>query len=141
MRLALPLLSLPALAAAQEAPGDPASGAALFDRQCTACHLVRDPGGEVLAGRSGRTGPNLWGVAGRTPGTEEGFRYGAAMVAYGQTGAVWGADNFIPYVQDPTGFLRGALGDPGARARMAYQVRDPGEAADLWAYLSTFTAP
>lgn len=60
---------LPGLAAHQAAPaGDVAAGAAVFDRQRTSCQVVQNATGEVLARRSARTGPNLYGVVGRTPG-------------------------------------------------------------------------
>ena len=135
--LALAALLAPNGARAQAA-GDAAAGAALFDRQCVSCHVVRDPSGEVLAGRSARTGPNLFGVAGRVPGTEPDFAYSDAMVAYGGTGAHWSEETFVPYLQGPTDYLRTAIGDPRARSKMAYQVRDEQEARDLWAFLATF---
>jgi cytochrome c len=110
----------------------------VFDRQCTSCHVVQDAAGEVLAGRSARTGPNLHGVVGRVPGTYPDYAYSAAMRAYGEAGAVWEAANLVPYLQDPTGFLREALGDPRARGKMAYKVRDEEDARDVAAFLATF---
>ena len=144
MMTPLPLAALlgllATLAAAQDAPpGDPAKGEADFNRQCVACHVVRDDAGEVLAGRSGRTGPNLFGVIGRVAGSIPDFDYGESMLAYGATGAVWGEANFLAYVQDPTGFLREALQDPGARGKMSYKVRKEEDARDLHAFLATFS--
>lgn len=43
-------------------------------------------------------------------------------------------------MQNPTGHLREALGDPGARSKMAYQLRDEDQARDVYAYLATFSA-
>lgn len=134
--LALGLLA-PGLALAQAA-GDAAAGEQTFNRQCASCHVVEDPSGEVLAGRAARTGPNLYGVAGRVPGSLPDFEYGDDLVAYGQTGVVWEEANFVPYLHDPTAFLREALGDPGARGKMVYKVRGEEAAYDLWAFLSTF---
>lgn len=133
---------LPTLPAAQEAApaGDAAVGEAVFGRQCVACHVVQAPSGEVLAGRSARTGPNLHGVVGRTPGTHPDYAYSDSMEAYGATGAVWEEANLVPYLQDPTAFLRDALGDPRARGRMAYKVRDEQDARDVAAFLATFPA-
>jgi cytochrome c len=139
---------LPALAAAQEAQGaslaaptgDAAAGEAVFERQCASCHVVQDEAGAVLAGRSARTGPNLHGVVGRVPGTHPDYAYSDAMEAYGDTGAVWEEASFVPYVQDPTGFLREALGDPRARGKMAYRVRDEQDARDVYGFLATFPA-
>ncbi|SHI86190.1 c-type cytochrome [Wenxinia saemankumensis] len=127
-------LSAAAPARAQQA--DAANGETQFNRQCVACHVVRSPDGRTLAGRTAETGPNLYGVAGRQPGSLPGFVYGDALVAYGQRGTSWGEGNFTAYIQSPTGFLREALDDRRARARMAYEVRDPADARDIWAYLS-----
>ena len=135
---ALALLA-PAAALAQDAPvGDAAAGEEHFNRQCIACHVVQDEAGEVLAGRNGKVGPNLYGVAGRQAGGLPDFAYSELMVTYGATGAVWEEANFVGYVQDPTGFLREATGEDG-RSKMAYQVRDEQEAHDLWAFLATFS--
>ncbi len=130
-------LIVAAAAASAQASGDPASGEAHFARQCVSCHVVVDPSGETLAGRSARTGPNLYGVAGRVAGTDPDFVYGRSLVAYGEAGGTWTEDAFVAYVQDPTGFLREALDDRRARGRMAYQVRDEQEARDLYAYLAS----
>ena len=135
---ALALLA-PAAAFAQDAPvGDAAAGEEHFNRQCIACHVVENEAGEVLAGRNGRVGPNLYGVAGRQAGGYPDFAYSELMVTYGATGAVWEEANFVGYVQDPTGYLREATGEEG-RSKMAYQVRDEQEAHDLWAFLATFS--
>lgn len=138
----LAVLSGPAFAEshAMAPTGDAEAGAEQFNRQCVACHVVQDPEGEVLAGRNAKTGPNLYGIAGRTPGSIEDFRYSDSIVAYGETGAVWQEENFVAYVQDPTGFLREVLDDRRARGKMAYQVRAEEDAANLYAYLATFGA-
>jgi cytochrome c len=129
----------PVAALAQEAMvGDAAAGEEHFNRQCIACHVVQNEAGEVLAGRNAKVGPNLYGVAGRPPGSYPEFDYSELMEAYGATGVVWEEANFVPYVQDPTGFLREATGEDG-RSKMAFQVRDEQEAYDLWAFLSTFS--
>jgi cytochrome c len=121
--------------------GDVAGGEDQFNRQCIACHVVQDPvSGEVLAGRNAKVGPNLYGLAGRMPASVEGFNYSDALVAYGEAGAVWDEVSFVGYVQDPTAFLREALDDKRARSKMAYQVRDEGQATDLYAYLARFSA-
>ena len=130
---AMALMSAPAIAQ------DAAAGQEHFERQCVACHVIVNDAGETLAGRNAKTGPNLYGVIGRTPGTYPDFEYGEALVAYGATGAVWGEENFLAYVQDPTDFLRTSLDDRRARGKMAFQVRDEQEARDLYAYLSSLT--
>lgn len=137
-------LGLTAVLALAAAPafaqdGDAAAGEEQFNRQCVACHVVANEDGETLAGRNAQTGPNLYGVIGRQPGSVEDFAYSDSMVEYGETGVVWEAENTIAYLQDPTGFLREALDDRRARGKMAYQVRDPQQAADLHAFLATFS--
>lgn len=138
---AFAVLSAPAFADGHAATvGDAAAGEEQFNRQCVACHVVADASGEVLAGRNARTGPNLFGLAGRQIGAEADFRYGDAIVELGETGAVWTEEAFVGYVQDPTGWLRETLDNRRARGKMAYQVRQEDQAYDLYAYLATFSA-
>ena len=138
---AFAVLAAPAFADGHAATvGDAAAGEEQFNRQCVACHVVADASGEVLAGRNARTGPNLFGLAGRQIGSEADFRYGDAIIELGETGAVWTEEAFVGYVQDPTGWLRETLEDRRARGKMAYQVRQEDQAYDLYAYLATFVA-
>ncbi|MGR3499035.1 MAG: c-type cytochrome [Limimaricola soesokkakensis] len=114
---------------------DVANGEVQFGRQCVACHVVRDPEGRVLAGRNARTGPNLYGIEGRVIGSVEDFRYGDAMIRLRDRGMEWDEESFLGYVTDPTAWLRATLDDRRARGKMAYQVRDPQDAADIYAYI------
>lgn len=116
--------------------GDVAAGEEAFNRQCVACHVVVNDDGETLAGRNARTGPNLYGVAMRTLGTVEDFRYSDSLVQAGEQGMVWDEENFAGYVQDPTGWLREVLDDRRARGKMAYQVRGEEDAFNIYAYLA-----
>lgn len=65
-------VGLPALHAARptEGPGDASRGATLFSQRCAICHTV--------AGRGGKMGPDLTGVAGRTAASG-GFAYSPAL--------------------------------------------------------------
>lgn len=135
---AFAVLAAPAFAQ-EVTQGDAASGEEQFNRQCVACHVVADAAGEVLAGRNARTGPNLYGVAGRAIGSVEDFDYSDGLIALGEAGEVWTEEMFVGYVQDPTGWLRETLEDRRARGKMAYQVRDEAQAYDLYAYLATFS--
>lgn len=132
------LLSTPL--AAQDATGDAAAGETQFNRQCTACHIVENGDGEVLAGRNAQTGPNLYGVVSAQPGSQHDFRYSDSLVAYGEIGATWDEENMVLFMQDPTGYLREALGDPRARSKMAYQLRSEQDARDVYAFLAQFAA-
>ncbi len=137
---ALAILAAPAFAQ-DLAPtiGDAANGEEQFNRQCVACHIVADADGNVLAGRNSRTGPNQYGLVGRAIGSAEDFNYSDGLVALGEAGEVWNEENFVSYVQDPTGWLREKLEDRRARGKMAYQVRAEQDAYDLYAYLATFS--
>ena len=134
--LSISISGLP-LAASAQSSGDAQNGADLFAGQCTACHVVATPDGNVLAGRNAKVGPNLYGVAGRSLGSVEDFRYSRALNDAGDLGLTWTEDNFVGFVQDPTGWLREELDDSRARGRMSYQVRDPGHAVDIYAYLES----
>lgn len=113
--------------------GDAAAGEGDW-RNCRSCHSLTDDAGNVIQ-RGGRTGPNLYGLPGRTLGSVEGFRYGSDIVALGETGVTWTEELFVEYVQDPTAFLREHSGNAGARSRMNYRMRSGAE--DMWAYLES----
>ncbi len=70
-------------------------------------------------------------------GPAEGFRYSASLAAYGEAGNVWDEEAFVAYVQDPTAYLREALGDNGARSAMSFRVRGEEDARNLYAYLQS----
>lgn len=134
---AMALLSAPVFAAGH-ATGDAAAGEEAFNRQCVACHVIVNDAGETLAGRNARTGPNLYNVTGRGIGAVEDFRYSDGILALNEAGEMWTEENFVGYVQDPTGWLRETLDDRRARGKMAFQVRSEEDALNLYAYLATF---
>jgi len=138
MKYKLAVLAVLATAASPVfAVGDAVKGEAGF-KQCQTCHAVIDDAGVVLAGK-GKIGPNLYGLFGRQIGSLEGFKYGESIVAVGATGLVWEETNFIAYVQDPAAYLKEALADKGAKSKMAFKVKTPELAADLYAYLAQFS--
>lgn len=117
-----------------------AAGEASFAKRCTACHVVRDAEGQVLAGRRGRTGPNLYQVFQRAPGTAEGFRYGSGMKKWRDAGGAWSPEGFAAYLADPTGYLRAELNDKRARSKMSFRLRED-TAGALYAYLDQLGQP
>ena len=121
------------------AQGDAAAGEAAF-RQCVACHLVTTPTGDTLAGRAGRSGPNLYGVAGGPAGAVDGFRYSGRLGALKNAAVVWTEDNFVAYVQDPTGYIREATGNNSARGAMSFRVRSEADALNVYAYIVSLSA-
>ena len=122
------LLAVPALA-----EGDAAKGEKEFNK-CKSCHMiVAEDGTEIVKG--GKTGPNLWGIVGRTAGTYPDFRYGDDIVAAGEKGLVWDEATFVAYVADPRAYLREYLGDSKAKANMSFKLAKGAE--DVWAYLAS----
>ena len=115
--------------------GDAEAGADAFSKQCVSCHVVVNDAGETLAGRNAKTGPNLYGIAGRAIGSVDGFRYGNGIEALNEQGAIWDEANFVGYVQDPTPWLREASGDSKVRGKMSFKVRSEEDAYNLYAYL------
>jgi cytochrome c len=114
--------------------GDPAAGETQW-RQCRACHMITSPDGEEIQ-RGGRVGPNLWGVVGSQAGADEDFRFSAELAEAGEEGLIWDEENFVAYVQDPTGFIRAHTDNPRARSPMNFQMRQGAE--DMYAYLAQF---
>jgi cytochrome c len=120
-----------AFAAPALAEGDIANGEKEFGK-CKSCHMiVADDGTEVVKG--GKTGPNLWGISGRTAGTQDGFKYGASLVAAGEAGLVWDTETLTAYITDPVAFLKERTGDSKARSNMTFKLRKGAE--DVAAYL------
>lgn len=115
------------------ASGDAEAGEKGFNR-CKSCHMIESDAGDTIV-KGGRTGPNLWGVVGRTAGTLEGFKYGDDIIAAGEAGLVWDEANFAEYVKDPRKFLQAYLDDNSARSRMSFKLRSGGE--DIFAYLAS----
>lgn len=128
-----------AFAEAHGASGDAEAGEAAF-RQCIACHVVVNDEGETLAGRNARTGPNLYGVAGRAAGIVEDFRYSPGLTALHEAGIVWTEETFVAYVQDSTGYIREVADNNGLRGAMSFRVRSEEDAINLYAYLASLSA-
>ncbi|QYK43587.1 MAG: cytochrome C [Paracoccaceae bacterium] len=133
MALGLGTAAAPAFAA-----GDAENGAKLFG-QCQTCHIVQNEAGETLAGRNARTGPNLYGVIGRQAGSVEGFRYQPSIVEAGAAGLVWDETELAAYLVNPPDYLKARLDNPRARSGMSHRVRQADDAADLAAFLATFS--
>lgn len=120
--------ALIALAAPAFAADDVAQGEKDF-KKCKACHSIIDPAGEVIV-KGGKTGPNLWGVVGRQAGTEPEFgKYTDAMVALGEGGLIWNAEEMAKYIPDAKGYI-------GAKTAMTPQKLK--DVTDVIAYLAQF---
>ena len=86
------------VALAQE--GDAERGAILF-RNCNSCHVAEPDG-------PSRTGPNLYGVVGRTAGTLDDVRYSPAIREAGEGGLIWTLETLDGFLQDPRGYIPGS---------------------------------
>lgn len=115
--LAILLLSvlLAAAGPAAAGTGDPARGAAIYER-CQACHsLARN-----------RTGPKHCGLLGRPAASLPGYRYSKAL---SESGIVWTEASLDRFLAAPFEAVPGT--------RMGYAgVKDPQERADLIAFLA-----
>lgn len=127
----LATLACLALAGPALAEGDAAQGEKEFGK-CRACHAIEGPDGMIQKG--GKTGPNLYGVVGRKAGSAD-FSYGDDIVAAGEKGLVWDAEQIAAYIEDPRGFLQEYLDDKGAKSKMTFKMRKNAE--DVAAYLAT----
>lgn len=133
----LALLAAPAFA--QDAPtGDAAAGEKVFNK-CQTCHVVANEAGEILAGKAGKTGPNLYGMPGRVAGTYPDFKYGESIVALGATGFTWNEADFVTYVADPGKFLQEKLGDKKAKSKMSFKLPKEEDAKNVWAFISSLS--
>ncbi|SEL23745.1 cytochrome c [Roseovarius azorensis] len=115
-------LALPALA-----EGDAAQGEKEFNK-CKACHMIASDAETIVKG--GKTGPNLYGVIGRTMGGVEDFNYSDGLAAKAEAGEVWDEATLAEYVKDPSAFL-------GSRSKMTFKLAKGAE--DVAAYLATFS--
>jgi cytochrome c len=78
---------------------DVAAGEAVFAK-CKACHNA-DNGGPNL------TGPNLYGVVGRKPGSHPGFAYSSGMTDFGGKQAVWDDQHIYEFLKGPQAYISG----------------------------------
>ena len=138
MKLTLTALAFASLAVPAFAQ-DIEAGKKTFN-QCQTCHVVANEAGEVLAGRNAKTGPNLYGIVGRTAGTYPDFAYGDSIVALGASGFAWTAEDLNAYLVDPAKFLKEKSGDDKARSKMVFKLGNEKERADVVAFLATFGA-
>lgn len=132
---ALALFAAPALA--QDAPtGNAEAGAKVFNK-CQTCHVVANEAGDVLAGKNSKTGPNLYGLPGRTAGTYPEFKYGESIIALGASGFAWNEADFVAYVKDPAKFLKEKTGDSKAKSKMSFKLGNEQEAKDVYAFIAS----
>ena len=111
------------------AEGDPARGEKVF-KKCKACHTIE-------AGGKNRVGPNLFGIVGRKAGTAPKYRYSKSYVTAGKNGLIWNEDEIFEYLNDPKTYLRTVTGDPKAKSKMVFKLKNEGARRDVISYLKT----
>lgn len=122
-------LAVPAFADSHST-GDAAKGEKTF-KKCKSCHAIVSPDGDVIF-KGGKTGPNLYGVAGGPAGMVEGFKYGASLKAAGEKGLIWDEASFAAFAANSKDFLGEYLGE-SAKSKMSFKLKKGGE--DIYAYL------
>jgi cytochrome c len=110
------------------AAGDAEAGKKVFN-QCQTCHVVADADGNVLAGKNAKTGPNLYGIIGRSAD---------GILEAKEKGLVWDEAQLATYVQDPGKFLVEVTGNSKAKSKMVFKVKKETDAANVAAFLATF---
>lgn len=80
---------------------DPEEGGRLFGGFCAECHTT-DKGGPNI------TGPNLWGIVGRTRASLPGFDYSSALT---RRGGAWTYETLNAFIAMPTDFIPGTKMD------------------------------
>ncbi len=68
--------------------------------KCQSCHNLDQNGPNM-------TGPNLWGVLGRQPGTHPGFAYSDGMKAFGQKQPIWDYAHINQFISGPQAYIDG----------------------------------
>jgi cytochrome c len=92
-------------------------------KNCASCHDFTKDG-------PNKTGPNLWGIVGRDPGSHPGFTYSDAMEA--MKGKPWTYDQLFAYIKDPKAVVPGN--------KMAFGgIKKDADRANLLAYLQTLS--
>lgn len=113
------------------AEGDAAKGEKDF-KKCKTCHKIANEDEVIFKG--GKTGPNLYGIIGRPAASVEGFKYGASLIAAGETGLIWTEELLIDYIADPKAFLKDVTGDSSAKSKMTFKLK---KSSDVAAYLAS----
>jgi len=112
------------------AAGDAGAGETVF-KKCRACH-------EIGEGAKNKVGPRLTGVIGRPAGSIDDFEYSNGVEGAAEKGLVWGEDTVFAYIADPRAFLRAFTGNPKAKAKMTFKLKDEQDRANVIAYLKSF---
>ena len=122
MKAVWTIAALAALAMTHSARAqDAAAGEGTFKKYCMACHRIGEGAKDLV-------GPQLNGLDGRHSGSVATYKYSDANK---DSGIVWNEATFLDYIKDPRAKI--------PKTKMIFPgVKDPKEAANLWAYLKQF---
>jgi cytochrome c len=95
-------------------------------KKCQSCHNL-DNGGPNL------TGPNLFGVEGRKPGSHAGFAYSSAITDFGAKNSTWTYDELYAFLKGPQADI------PGTKMTFV-GLKKPDDRVNVIAYLRTLSA-
>ena len=93
--------------------------------KCKACHTF-DQGGK------NKTGPNLFGIMGKTQGSVEGYKYGSYMKAQNAVGAVWDEASMKAWLENSKTVAKAA----GGKTKMPPQKLKGAKADKVIAFLN-----
>ncbi|MGZ6012777.1 MAG: c-type cytochrome, partial [Caulobacteraceae bacterium] len=94
--------------------------------KCKSCHNL-DNGGPNL------TGPNLYGVEGRKPGSHPGFAYSPSMADFAGKNPAWSYDQLYQFLKSPSAYISGT--------KMTFVgLKKPEDRVNVIAYLRTLNA-
>jgi cytochrome c len=96
---AAPVAELPIDWGTELAKADVAAGKEVATK-CQSCHNLEQGGPNM-------TGPNLWGVLGRQPGTHPGFAYSDGMKAFGAKQPIWDFAHVNAFITGPQAYIDG----------------------------------
>jgi cytochrome c len=108
---------------ARLAAADPVAGAEAFDI-CGACHADKRAGEAMI-------GPSLWGIVNKPVGSEPGFDYSDALLAFG---GEWTLERLYRMIENPNAMIPG-------NTMGFYGIRNARERIDILAYLVTLADP
>jgi cytochrome c len=103
------------------ASADAAKGAAAA-KACAACH-------DFTKGGPNKTGPNLWDVVQRAPGTHEGYPYSDGLK--GKSGEPWTYEALNTFLTAPEAYVSGT--------KMKLKIPKADVRANILAYLATLS--
>jgi len=101
---------------------DVAAGEAITQK-CQSCHKFDAAG-------TNSTGPGLFGVVGRKPGSHPGFAYSSAMEDFAAKNPVWTYDQLYDFIKGPQNYISGT--------KMTFiGLKSPQDRINVIAYLHT----